>query len=88
LLAEGVDAVDGLVSENPVGGVRTNIVFFDVEPALATAEAFATRMTEAGVAAYAFDPTRVRMVTHLDVDADGIHRAIATIGEIAAGFRA
>lgn len=88
LLAEGVDAVEGLVSENPVGGVRTNIVFFDVEPTLATAEAFATRMTEAGVAAYAFDPTRVRMVTHLDVDADGIHRAIATIGEIAAGFRA
>lgn len=88
LLAEGVDRVDGLESENPVGGVRTNIVFFDVDPTLATADAFAERMTAAGVAAYAFDPTRIRMVTHLDVDAAGIDRAIEAIGEIADGFRA
>jgi len=63
-------------------------LFFDVDPDLATADAFAERMTAAGVAAYAFDPTRIRMVTHLDVDAAGIARAIETIGEIASGFRA
>lgn len=87
VLAEGVDAVEGLRSEPPLGGVRTNIVFFDVDRDLATAEIFAGRMTEAGVAAFPFDPTRVRLVTHLDVDAAGIARAVEVIGEVAAGLR-
>ena len=49
------------------------------------AKAFAEKMTEAGVAAYDFDPTRIRMVTHLDVDAAAIDRAIDIVGKIASG---
>ena len=83
-LASGVDRVDGLRVEEPEGGTRTNIVFFQVDPRLATADVFAARMTEAGVAAYDFDPTRIRMVTHLGVDSAAIDRAIDTVSGIAA----
>ena len=87
-LADGIDRIDGLRAEKPEGGVRTNIVFFQVDPGLETAEAFARKMNEAGVGAYAFDPTRIRMVTHLGVDAEAIDRAIDTVRDIAAGLPA
>ena len=85
-LAAGVDEIDGLRVEASEGGIRTNIVFFHVDPRLSSAEAFATLMTDSGVAAYAFDPTRIRMVTHLDVDAPAIERAIEVIRGITAGL--
>ncbi len=82
-LAAGIDRIEGLQAEAPEGGIRTNIVFFQVDPRLGTAGTFAGKMTEAGVAAYDFDPTRIRMVTHLDVDAAAIDRAIDIVGKIA-----
>ncbi|MBC02092.1 MAG: low specificity L-threonine aldolase [Phycisphaerae bacterium] len=87
-LAAGIDRIDGLRVEEPEGGIRTNIVFFHVDPSLGTARAFAERMTDAGVAAYDFDPTRIRMVTHLDVDGAAIDRAIETVRGIASGLSA
>ncbi|MBQ72823.1 MAG: low specificity L-threonine aldolase [Planctomycetaceae bacterium] len=84
-LAAGIDRIEGLQAETPEGGIRTNIVFFQVDPRLGTAKAFAEKMTEAGVAAYDFDPTRIRMVTHLGVDTTAIDRAIDLVGKIASG---
>ena len=84
-LAAGIDRIEGLQAETPEGGIRTNIVFFQVDPRLDTAKAFAEKMTEAGVAAYDFDPTRIRMVTHLGVDPAAIDRAIDLVGKIASG---
>ena len=82
-LAEGIDRIKGLRTESPVGGIRTNIVFFEVDHSLGTAAEFARRMGEQGVAAIDFDPTRIRAVTHLDVDADAIERAIELIASVA-----
>lgn len=86
-LAEGIDAVDGLRAEVPPHGWRTNIVFFHVDPAIGGAADLAARMTDAGVAVYDFDPTRIRAVTHLDVDADDIDRALGIIAEVVATSR-
>ena len=87
-LARGIDGIPGLKVEEPEGGVRTNIVFFHVDPDLEPADSFAHRITEAGVAAYAFDPTRIRMVTHLGVDEPAIDRAIVIIEDLVSSLEA
>lgn len=70
LLAEGLAEIDG-VSIDPAL-VETNIVVFDVaEPA-----ALVAVLAADGVEMSVFGP-HVRAVTHLDVDRDGIERALA-----------
>jgi threonine aldolase len=72
LLAEGLVAIDG-VSIDPAL-VETNIVIFDVaEPAALVAD-----LAAAGVEMSVFGP-HVRAVTHLDVDREGVERAVAAV---------
>jgi threonine aldolase len=72
LLAEGLAAIDG-VSIDPAL-VETNIVIFDVaEPA-----ALVAALAAVGVEMSVFGP-HVRAVTHLDVDSEGVERAVATV---------
>jgi threonine aldolase len=73
VLAEGLAEIDG-VGIDPAA-VETNIVLFDVEDA----PALAARLAEAGVEMSRFGPTRMRAVTHLDVDAAGIDRALVAV---------
>lgn len=87
-LACGIDEIDGLSVEPPRSGLRTNIVFFHVDPRLGTAAEFANAMTERGVAVYDFDPTRIRAVTHLDVDDAAIDLAIEVAADLAVGAKA
>ncbi len=75
-LATCLDRIEGLDVEPVAGDVRTNIVFFRVADELGGAPAFADRLREQGVAMIALDPDRIRAVTHLDVDRDGIEQAI------------
>ena len=80
-LAAGLAGIAG-VRLDPAT-VETNIVIFEVV-GLPSAEL--ARLTEAaGVRLHAIAPTRLRAVTHLDVDADGIDRAIAAVGAALAG---
>lgn len=70
LLAEGLAAIDGLHVDSSL--VRTNMVFVELlrgEPS--DLEAF---LRERGVVIRG--GSRIRLVTHLDVDADGIVRAV------------
>jgi threonine aldolase len=53
--------------------VETNIVIF----AVPDAQAFCAALAAEGVAMSHFGPRRVRAVTHLDVDDDGIDHALA-----------
>jgi threonine aldolase len=62
--------------------VETNIVIFEVEPRLGSAEQFAARLHERGVWMFATAPTRVRAVTHLDVSRAQIDRAGAVFREL------
>jgi threonine aldolase len=58
--------------------VETNIVVFEVEDATKTGEA----LRDAGVQVTRLDLTRIRAVTHLDVDRAGIERALEVMREV------
>jgi threonine aldolase len=70
-LAEGLAALPGV--ELDPAAVETNIVIFAVPDASAFTAALAAEEVEMSH----FGPTRVRAVTHLDVDDEGIDRALA-----------
>jgi threonine aldolase len=74
-LAEGLAALPGVTLDPAT--VETNIVIFDVQDA----PAFAAALAEREVAMSHFGPTRMRAVTHLDVDDAGIDRALAAAAQ-------
>ena len=74
-LAEGLAELPG-VDLDPAS-VDTNIVIF----AVPDSGAFCSALAEEDIAMSRFGPTRVRAVTHLDVDDDGIERALAAAAQ-------
>jgi threonine aldolase len=82
-IAEAVDGAGGATVVPP----DTNIVMIDLPAAVAPR--VATLTAEQGVLVSTWSPTRVRAVTHLDVDDAGIRRAgevlAATLDAVAAG---
>lgn len=56
--------------------VETNILFFDVDPALGSASDICRRLKEQGVLVLSESACRIRAVTHLDVSAQQIEGAI------------
>ena len=73
-LAFGLAELPGVTLD--ADAVETNIVAFDVPDA----PAFLSALEAEGVAMTPLGPTTVRAVTHLDVDADDIARAVAAAG--------
>jgi threonine aldolase len=69
-LAEGLAELPAVVLDS--AAVETNIVIWEVPDA----RAFAAALQADDVLVYALDARRVRAVTHLDVDAAGIDRAL------------
>ena len=74
-LADAIGELPGF----EVQAAETNIVIADVPDAVGVVAA----LWERGVEVTPMGPTRIRCVTHLDVDADGIDRAIAAFREVA-----
>jgi threonine aldolase len=72
-LAAGLEGLPGLTVETP----QTNIVFVDVAGARATG--LLEHLRDRGVLATGL--YRLRFVTHLDVDAQGVDRAVAAVRE-------
>lgn len=81
-LAEAINRVAGLSCD--LGAVETNLVYFEVDPALGTAAEFCTRLDRAGVRMLDEGPQRVRAVCHLDVSAEDIDQAASRIASAAA----
>ena len=77
-LAEGLAELPGI--EIDPAGVETNILVFGVPDAAR----FCARLEEHGVRMGPLDARTVRAVTHLDVDAAGIERALAAAFDAAA----
>jgi threonine aldolase len=73
-LADGLAAIEGVTIEP--ASVETNIVVFEV----ADAAAFCAALEADGVLMGRLGPRAVRAVTHLDVDAAGIERALVAAG--------
>ena len=74
VLAGGLAGIEGVRID--AGAVATNIVVFEVDDALALARALEFQ----GVRMGALGPTRVRAVTHLDVDRSDVERAVEAVG--------
>jgi len=81
-LAEAVAGMPGLTVD--LDSVETNILYFDVSPDLGTGKSFSDRLKSRGVLALATAPQRIRAVTHLDVSAADIERAISVLHELTA----
>ena len=77
----------GALSEMPglsidPNAVETNILYFDVDRAVGTAKGFCDALRQEGVWMLPVAPQRVRAVTHLDISAADIERAIAAIRRV------
>jgi threonine aldolase len=73
IFADSVRATEGLTLTTDT--VDTNMVIFEVDPAIATAQELAELLGQAGVLVLTMGPTRVRVVTHLDVTEEDMHQA-------------
>jgi threonine aldolase len=62
--------------------VETNIVIFDIANTSITAVEVAEAMKKQGVLIHAFGKTQIRLVTHLDVTAEDIEKALKTFEKI------
>jgi threonine aldolase len=62
--------------------VETNIVIFDVANTGMTALQVAEAMKKESVLVHAFGKTQIRLVTHLDVTAENIEKALKTLGKV------
>ena len=76
LLAEGLRDIPGVALPLPV---ETNMVFFDLEPALGTGAQACARLHARGVWTFDTAPQRIRAVCHLDVTRDMIGEALRRI---------
>ena len=76
VLADGLAALDG-VTLDP-GEIETNIVIFEVDDP----DGLCAGIERHGVRMGAVGPRSVRAVTHLDVDAEGIQRAIEAVRQV------
>lgn len=79
-LAEGIRGIPGL-SLKP-SEVDTNLVIFTIDARLQPANDFAARLKERGLIAGAFGRNNIRLVTHLDVDADDVEQALVILREV------
>jgi len=79
-LAQGLRAVDGVEQHLDIEDVETNMVFVRVKSM--DADAFVDALASRGVLAYHFGGGRVRFVTHRDVTASHVERAISVITEV------
>jgi threonine aldolase len=80
-LAAGLNDIEGVLVHNPVP--ESNMVFFSTSSRMdhdAVIEGLAARGVLMGPVG-----DRIRAVTHLDVDARGISRAVAAVAEVLAG---
>ena len=80
VLAEGLAGMKGI--DLDLTTVQTNIVVFDVSRTRRTPEALTERLAKEGVLVVPFGATRLRAVTHLDVDKKDIQLALRACGKV------
>ncbi|MEQ8836035.1 MAG: beta-eliminating lyase-related protein, partial [Lacipirellulaceae bacterium] len=78
-LARAIEEIDGLSLAGPV---ETNLVYFNGEERIGTAEHFSKRLAENGVAMFDVAPQKLRAVTHLDVNSEQIDSVRETLHRI------
>lgn len=84
--ADGIATLPGIRLDR--AGVQTNIVIFEVDSALGTADEFSSTLRKHGVWMFAVGPQRLRAVAHMDVSSAQIDQAIAAFREICSAVTA
>lgn len=79
-LADGLADLPGVLVDPAT--VETNIVFFDLAPSAPSAHEVERRLEDKGVRIGAMGERRMRAVTHLGVDRDGIDRALEALAAV------
>lgn len=80
LFAEQIAAIPGVLVDPSL--VETNLVFFEVDPAIATGPQVSQALEARGVKMYATGPQRLRACFHLDVDREATLRAVAALKDV------
>jgi len=80
-LARGAEKIPGIQVIQP----ETNIVMLDLVDGPFSAAQLLERLAEEGILMVPFGPRRVRAVTHLDVNDDGIDRAVHALRKLMGG---
>lgn len=84
-LAEALAEIPGPTVD--LTSVQTTMVFVDVGPSGISAADVEARLRERGTLCLALSPSVIRLVTHLDVDDEGVERAIAAFKAVFASRR-
>lgn len=84
MLADGVSGLPGVAVIEP----QTNIVMIDFVDGVLDLATVHHALADRGVRMVSYGPTRLRAVTHLDVDDAGITRAIDVFRQVAGGLAA
>jgi len=79
-LADGLAALPGIQID--LAAIETNIVIFTLARKDLDAPGLAALLGERGIKCLATSPERIRMVTHKDVDREGIERALEVLKRI------
>tara|TARA_X000001036_G_scaffold151216_2_gene143734 strand:+ start:13435 stop:14478 length:1044 start_codon:yes stop_codon:yes gene_type:complete len=79
-LALGLNSIEGVSCDAQT--TDTNLVFFNIDKMLGNGASLCRKLGERGVLAEALDSQRIRFVTHLDVTADEVERAIQITADI------
>jgi len=84
LLAEFLEQIPGLSLDS--SKVRTNILVVRIACADLDSAQLALRLRQNGVLVGTIDPRTIRLLTHLDVSRDQIHRAARVFREVLEAF--
>ncbi len=79
-LAEGVSEIAGLHVN--VDLVKTNIVFFEIEPARLQVDEFSRQVAHHGIRVLPLGPHQIRAVTHYHITSEDIDRTLAVIRSV------
>ena len=82
LLAQGLADIEGLTVDPE--SIQTNIVIFEVDPAVGTAPELLQALAEAGVKVTPSRPQSLRMVTHRQVDSSDVRDALGRVSQVVA----
>ncbi|MFQ5784628.1 MAG: threonine aldolase family protein [Alphaproteobacteria bacterium] len=83
VFARGIAQIPGIVLDPDE--IDSNMIFFDVSESGSDARAVQGRLLERGVRIGAMGVNRMRAVTHLDVDRQGVERAVEALREAVGG---
>lgn len=80
IIAQAIQDSPGLRLDPPY--VETNLVWFEVDPALVSAATFANRLREKGILVHDASPTTLRACTHFDISQEQTSYVAETIRSI------